>query len=349
MKENKQKRYAHLYESQSAEERSPFVAQVVSEEADNLYQRDAKAIRDICTKNNLEDEEANQLLYQKLKGGKVFSTWVGDAFLLALFDRTSKNRNRRTIEKICKKVAVSFLAMAVVLLGALLYQQIKEVKENAVLEYIRREREQLKKSDENDKKTSDKVAILDQYAILYSMYPDVIGWLKVDGTSIDYPVMQDRTGRDYYLKHNFEGKTDNRGALFVEADSTLSPLDQNVVIFGHNMNDRTQFGDLDFYQEQDFFKKHQTFEFDTIYETGLYQIVAVVRTQVRKEDEYGFRYYWFHNYKNRGEFQELLDFIKENSLYDTGEHLRYGDTTIMLSTCEYTVDNGRLVVIAKRI
>ena len=342
MEEKQQKRYAHLYEKQS-------VSQTDYGETGDFCQRDAKTICEICAKNNLEDEEANQQLYQKLKGGKVFSTWVGDAFLLALSDRTSRNRRRQIIEKVCKRVAVSFLAMAVVLLAALLYQQIKEAKEDAVLAYIRQEREQLKKTDENDKKITDKVAILDQYAILYSMYPDVIGWLKVDGTSIDYPVMQDRTGKEYYLKHNFEGKTDNRGALFVAADSTLSPLDKNVVIFGHNMNDRTQFGDLDFYLDPDFYQKHQTFEFDTIYETGLYQVVAVARTQVRKEDEYGFRYYWFHGYKNRGEFQELLDFIKENSLYDTGEHLGYGDTTIMLSTCEYTVDDGRLVVIAKRI
>ena len=89
--------------------------------------------------------------------------------------------------------------------------------------------------------------------------------------------------------------------------------------------------------------------FDTVYETGQYQIVAVVKTHVKEKDESGFRYYWFRNYKNRKEFQNLLDFVEENRVYDTGEHLTYGDTTIMLSTCEYTVNNGRLVVIAKRI
>ncbi len=349
MSEKNKNKYPHLYKSQSAGGSSPSAEPAVFSDTDDLYLRDIKEIENICAENNLEDEEANQTLYQRLKNGRVFSTWVGDSFLSALSGRTSKNRHRRTIEKVCKRVAVSFLAMAVVLLAALLYLQIKEAKEDAVLEYIRQERIHLKKSDENDKKNTDKVAILDQYVILYSMYPDVVGWLKVDGTSIDYPVMQDRTGKEYYLKHNFEGKTDNRGALFIAADSSISPLDKNLVIFGHNMNDRTQFGDLDKYQDQNFYQKHQTIEFDTLHETGLYQIVAVVQTRVKQEDEYGVRYYWFHNYKNRGEFQDLLDFIRENSLYDTGEHLRYGDTTIMLSTCEYTVDNGRLVVIAKRI
>lgn len=260
-----------------------------------------------------------------------------------------KNRHRRTMERVCMRIAVSFLAMAVVLLLSLLYFQMKAVREDAVLEYVRQEREQLAKAAEQDKEDDHKVAILDQYAILYSMYPDVVGWIKVDGTPIDYPVMQDTTGEDYYLNHNFEGKSDNKGAPFVDENTQIKPLDKNIVIYGHNTRDGSMFGDLDYYLDQAFYKKHPTIMFDTIYETGTYQIVAVVKTHVRDSDESGFRYYWFRNYENRGEFQDLLDFIDENQLYDTGEHLSYGDSMIMLSTCEYTVENGRLVVIAKRI
>jgi sortase B len=181
------------------------------------------------------------------------------------------------------------------------------------------------------------------------MYPDVVGWIKVEGTPIDYPVMQDRNDDDYYLKHNFEGKEDNKGAPFVSADACIDPLDQNLVIFGHNVSDGSQFGELDRYLDYDFYQQHSTIEFDTIYETGTYQIVAVVKTHVKTDNESGFRYYWFREYENRGEFQDLLDFIEDNKVYDTGEYLSYGDTTIMLSTCEYTVDNGRLVIIAKRM
>jgi sortase B len=263
-------------------------------------------------------------------------------------ENNHQNRHRRTIEKICRRIAVSFLAMAVVLLSVLLHLQIKEAKEDAVLAYIRQEKEQLKKMNE-ESGDEEGVAILSEYAILYSMYPDVVGWLTVDGTQIDYPVMRDTTGNEYYLTHNFEGKEDNRGALFVSADSTIDPLDKNIVVFGHNVSDGTQFGELDQYLSQDFYQAHPTITFDTIYETGSYQIVAVVKTHVKTEEESGFRYYWSHGYENRAEFQELLDFIDENSIYDTGEHLYYGDTTVMLSTCEYTVDNGRLVIIAKRM
>lgn len=261
-------------------------------------------------------------------------------------ESSGSHRHRRTVEKVCQRLAFSFLAMAVVLLLAFNYFQIKEAKKEAVLEYIRQEKAQKEKMDTQE---TDRVAILEQYDILYSMYPDLVGWLKIEDTPMDYPVMQDRTGGEFYLKHDFEGRDDNKGSLFVSADAKIDPLDKNLVIFGHNVSDGSQFGELDRYLDKKFYKKHPTITFDTLYETGTYQIVAVVKTHVKTKEEEGFRYYWFRNYKNRGEFQNLLDFVEENQLYDTGEHLSYGDTTIMLSTCEYTVNNGRLVVIAKRI
>lgn len=348
MDESKRQQYSHLYQRSSAEYDAGTEGNPQERDA---YLEDLKEIEHICTHNDLEDTAANKKLYKHLRRDNGFSTWIGESFLSGLSDRTSKNRHRRTIEKVCKRIAVSFLAMAVVLLLTLLYFQIKEAKESAVLDYIRQEKEQLAKAAEekNEDRNNEPVAILDQYAILYSMYPDVVGWITVEGTGIDYPVMQDTTGEDYYLKHNFEGKEDSKGTPFIDADSKIRPLDKNIVIYGHNVNDGSQFGNLDYYLDPAFYEEHSTLTFDTIYETGTYEIVAVVKTRVKQGDESGFRYYWLRNYANRGEFQELLDFISDNSLYDTGRHLSYGDSTLMLSTCEYTVDNGRLVIIAKRI
>ena len=349
MDNEKKTKYAHLYENRSSAVPVSFENAEQCPESGNEYLDDVKTIEQLCSQNDLDDDDQNQKLYRSLKRRNAFSTWVGDAFLYGLSKHTSKNRHRRTMEKVCKRIAVSFLAMAVVLLLALLYFQMKAVREDAVLSYVRQEKEQLTKASDSDGQDNHKVAILDQYAILYSMYPDVVGWIKVDGTPIDYPVMQDTTGEDYYLNHNFEGKEDNKGAPFVDTDTQIKPLDSNIVIYGHNARDGSMFGDLDAYLDQNFYRKHPSISFDTIYETGTYQIVAVVKTHVRNKDESGFRYYWFRNYENRGQFQDLLDFISENQLYDTGEHLSYGDSMIMLSTCEYTVENGRLVIIAKRI
>jgi sortase B len=264
-------------------------------------------------------------------------------------EKDNGHRHRSTVERVCKKIAFSFLAMAVVLLSVLMHFELKQAKSKAVLSYIQQERDVLKKLHENGETDTNGVAILSEYAILYNMYPNLRGWLTVDGTQIDYPVMQDVSGSDYYLTHDFEGKEDNRGSLYVSVDTTLEPLDKNIVVFGHNLSDGTQFGELDRYLDYDFYTAHPTITFDTIYETGTYQVVAVVKTHVKTETETGFRYYWSHGYENQTEFQELVDFIDENKIYDTGEYLTYGDTTLMLSTCEYTVDNGRLVVIAKKL
>ena len=75
----------------------------------------------------------------------------------------------------------------------------------------------------------------------------------------------------------------------------------------------------------------------------------MIKTAVKKEREDGFRYYWFHNYESEEEYKEFMKFVDKNKVYDTGESIEYGDTMIMLSTCEYSVDNGRLVVIAKKL
>ena len=314
-----------------------------------------KVIERICQVHDLNDTAKNKRLYKYLKSRRLFNTWVGMSFLEGLKRNGKDSAYRRTIERCCRMIAGSSLAMALVLGVSILYFQIEEEKEQAVLEYIREERElsarqEMQSTEEdNSQNVEEPVAILEEYAILYSRNPDLIGWIKIDGTKIDYPVMQSKDDEDYYLSHNFQRESDSKGALFVDAESSILPLDQNLVIFGHNTRDNSILGTLDYYLDQKFYEQYPTLEFDTLYEKGKYEIVAVVKTAVKQQEELGFRYYWFHNYEDESEFQELLDFVEENQIYDTGKDLAYGDSTIMLSTCEYSVDNGRLVVIARRM
>lgn len=195
--------------------------------------------------------------------------------------------------------------------------------------------------------------ILPQYQSFYQDYPDLFGWLSIPGTSINHPVMQSddkkRGEKYYYLHRDYTGKKSEAGSLFVENASSLFPQDKNTVIYGHNMSNGYHFGMLEKYKDSGFWKEHPVIQYDTIYETGTYQIVAVLVTRILYQEEEGFRYYRFYNYHSKEEFQECADFIEENRLYDTGEHLQYGDQTVMLSTCEYSIPNGRLVVVAKKI
>ena len=195
--------------------------------------------------------------------------------------------------------------------------------------------------------------VLPQYASFYKRYPDLFGWLKIPGTQIDHPVMQSddktRGERYFYLHRDHTGKQSEAGSLFVENASSCYPQDANTVIYGHNMSSGVNFGILENYKNGEFFQEHPLIQYDTIYEEGTYQIVAVLITRILYQDEEGFRYYRFYNYGSEREFQECADFVRENQLYDTGTTMQYGDRLLMLSTCEYSKPNGRLVVVAKRI
>lgn len=202
-----------------------------------------------------------------------------------------------------------------------------------------------KKQDTQQKRPK----ILAQYQEMAKEYPGLFGWLQIPDTQIDLPVMQPLKEKDFYLNHDFTGAESAEGALFADPKNNRWPQDGNTVIYGHNMKNGHIFGELDLYEDPDYFQKHKEIHFDTIYETGQYEAVAVIKTRILNENEQGFRYYQFFQYDNKKQFQQCAEFVKENQLFDTGSSLRYHDRILMLSTCEYSQENGRLVIVARKI
>lgn len=190
--------------------------------------------------------------------------------------------------------------------------------------------------------------VLEQYRELFEQYPELFGWLVIPNTGINYPVMQPAAEKDYYLHHNFEGATDDEGALFVDPSSRGYPADDNLVIYGHNMKNGHMFGELKNYGTESYFQANREILFHTLYETGSYEVVTVLQTHIREETENGFRYYQFFNYETEEQFRECVNFIQENQIYDVENELTYGDRLLMLSTCDYAQDNGRFVVVARK-
>lgn len=189
---------------------------------------------------------------------------------------------------------------------------------------------------------------LKQYSEMSEEYPQLYGWLQIPDTQIDLPVMRPESDRDFYLHHDFSGAESAEGALFVDAESSTYPQDDNTVIYGHNMKNGHIFGALKMYGDADFFRAHREIHFDTLYETGVYEAVAVLKTRILNEDETGFRYYRFFQYGSEKEFQGCRNFVEDNRLFETDSTLQYGDQILMLSTCEYSQENGRLVVVARK-
>lgn len=191
-----------------------------------------------------------------------------------------------------------------------------------------------------------KPAMLRKYTALYQENDDLVGWIFIEGTGIDYPVLQCEDD-EYYLHHDFYGEDSKYGCLYVREQADLDG-GTNFIIYGHNMRDGAMFGDLDLYLKESFFREHPTISFDTLYEERVYEIVAVFRSQVYNAEDEVFKYYQFYEADTREEFEEFYRNIKALSIYDTGVEAEFGDTFLTCSTCAYHVEDGRFVVVAKR-
>lgn len=195
---------------------------------------------------------------------------------------------------------------------------------------------------------SQEPEMLERFEKLYGENSDVVGWLTVPGMNIDYPVMQNEDD-EYYLHRNFYGEDDKYGTLYVKNIADVDTPGTNFIIYGHNMKDGSMFGNLDLYREKDFYEEHSLIRFDTLYEERTYEIVAVFLSQVYDVNADVFKYYKFYQAENEEEFNDFYQNIKKLSLYKTDVTAEYGDTFLTLSTCAYHVQDGRLVVVAKRI
>lgn len=188
--------------------------------------------------------------------------------------------------------------------------------------------------------------ILQEYAPLYERNPDIVGWMKIEGTPINYPVMQTPDRVDYYLKRNFDGAHSDHGCLYVRETCDVFTPSDNVTIYGHHMKDGSMFAGLKKYRSRDFWESQPTIVFDTLYEHHTYTIFAVFTTTASKDE--GFPYHRFESAEDPQDFDQFISTCKEISLYDTGITPEHGDKIICLSTCEYSQVNGRLVVVAVR-
>ena len=190
--------------------------------------------------------------------------------------------------------------------------------------------------------------VLDEYKNLLIKNKKLIGWVKIDDTYIDYPVVQ-TYDNEYYLDHNFNQEYDKNGSIFLDKDCDIEKPSTNLIIYGHHMKSGAMFGSLNKYEKETYYNEHPYIQFDTIYEKGVYQVMYVFRSRVYKEDEIVFKYYQFIDAGSEQEFLSNMKEMEKMSLYDTGVTASYGDQLLTLSTCDYQEKNGRFVVVAKKI
>lgn len=259
-----------------------------------------------------------------------------------------------------KKVNIPFLISAFIFAGALIcfvWYMFSIHLEDSGFESLR---EKLIKTDEarEDKDGEEAEESLSYYLIngtvvqeefkdLYLENNDIMGWIKIDDTKLDYPVMITPEEPEYYIHKNFSGEYSFDGTPFAGAGTDYKGPDNNMIIYGHHLVNNMMFSVIDDYESEDFYKQHKYITFDTLRQTGTYEVIGAFRSQVYGTSYKGFVYYT-HLDMSKEEFEDYVENVKNLTPYETAA-AEYGDQLITLSTCAYHTPNGRYVLVAKRI
>lgn len=216
-------------------------------------------------------------------------------------------------------------------------------------------------TEETDANNGLEPVMLPEYKSLYEQNEDFAGWLKIEDTLIDYPVMQCLEDENYYLNRDFYKEDNKNGSLILDNDSNAgvgiaeqeyangSKPSTNLIIHGHTMKSGEMFGNLKMYEDEEYGLSHKIICFDSLYEKREYELIAAFYSQVYYQSQDVFKFYKFFQADTQEEFDDWYNNIKELSLYDTGVTAELGDEFITLSCCAYHVEDGRFVVVGKRI
>lgn len=197
--------------------------------------------------------------------------------------------------------------------------------------------------------TEEKTEKMLQLEELQKENNEIIGWLEIEDTNINLPVCQ-TTDNDFYLTHNYKKEKSKGGSLFLDKDFDLINGSSNYLIYGHRNTQGLMFEDLLKYSKEDFYNNHKTIKFTTNKDDSIYEIISVFYSRVYyKKEKDVFRYYNFVNANNEEDYNDFVNNCKKSSIYDTGVTANYGDQLLTLSTCEYSQEDGRFVVVAKKV
>ncbi len=175
---------------------------------------------------------------------------------------------------------------------------------------------------------------LHDFAELQTENPDCIGWVSIPGTDVDFPVMQSKGEPEFYLKHDFEKDYNIYGLPFLDARCALDS--DNLMIYGHHMNDGSMFSCLHSYEDAEFLDAHREVVFETPAGVEYYRVEAVLKAKGSYKD---------------GEWSifQCINFddeMRKGLSAQAGIEVSQNDKLLTLVTCEYSQMNGRLAVIA---
>ncbi len=200
---------------------------------------------------------------------------------------------------------------------------------------------------EKEKVVFDEADILPEFQELYAINPDLVGWITIPGTVIDYPIVQ-TDDSEFYLDHDFYGEPNNNGQIILDAGCDPYTPSYHLVVSGHNMKSGSMFGSLVDYANESYWKKHKTLRMDVLTRRREYVVFAAFFSADYDVDEEGFRYNADIQY--RLDMETWLEEIRASQLYDTGIDVEFGDEFLTLTTCNrWRRRDGRFVLVCRRI
>ena len=184
------------------------------------------------------------------------------------------------------------------------------------------------------------------FSKLLAVNPETVGFLEIDGM-LSLPVAQRENDNEFYLSHNFEGAEAQEGTLFMDGLNRLVPEDDCLIVYGHNMKNRTMFGKLDQFEDLAYLRQHSVIHFDTLYENRSYVAFAAFTASMEPGNRRYFdvRQFIFDDV----EFDKFVLKLQSRSMFRIPVDVRYGDRLLLLVTCDYTNTEGRFILALRQV
>ena len=187
-----------------------------------------------------------------------------------------------------------------------------------------------------------------KYDRVYEQNNDFFGWICIEGTQINYPVMYTPDDPEFYLHRAFDGSRSSSGVPFMDAKCYVGC--GNYLLYGHHMKNGSMFAGITKFAKKEYWEEHKTIQFDTMDAPGTYEIIAAFYSRVyRVDDTDVFRFYNYTDLTDEDTFNEYMEQVYASAAYDTGVTAEYGDQLLTMTTCSYHTTEGRFVIVAKKI
>ena len=331
---------------------------------DKLLNNDKQNIKIIFNEKNLNINDIYKIVYEFKSKNSDLLEEKNITFKIDYSDEYKKNNIFKQINlNVIKVTLLSVILVVMLMMGINIYHNYKDNQQsNEIMKTLdsiimndTNQENNIKEEIEYIEPNSEEKSIINEttttvYDIKYKMIfdelltinDDTVGWLKVNNTNIDYPVVQS-SDNNYYLKKDYYKNTNRHGWIFMDYRNNAETLNKNTIIYGHNLANQKMFGTLRYALNSSWYKKtsNQIITFNTINENMRFQIFSIYKIPVTTD-------YLTTNFSTNNEYETFINMIKERSIYDFKIEVTTNDKILTLSTCSNGSDQ-RLVVHAKLI